>query len=124
MKPHFTIPRTQFDGIGAFIRVAELKSFRQAAGELGVSPSAISQTIRALEARTGAALLSRTTRTVALTEAGRRFFERARPALLEMQEAFAAASDLGQHVTGLLRLSIPRALVGEFVEPVLDEFCA
>jgi DNA-binding transcriptional LysR family regulator len=124
MKKPFTIERSQLDGVIAVLRVAERRSFRAAAAELGVSPSAISQTIRGLEARLGVALLTRTTRKVGLTEAGQRFVERARPALAEILAAFDAAQSLGEEVTGLLRLNMPAALVHFLAEPILVEFRA
>lgn len=122
MKKPFTIGRDQLDGVIAVLRVAERRSFRAAAEELGVSPSAISQTIRGLEARLGVALLTRTTRKVGLTEAGQRFVERARPAVAEVLAAFDAAQSLGEEVSGLLRLNMPRALVHFLAEPILMEF--
>jgi len=98
------------------------RSFRRAAAALGVTPSSVSQAIRALEARVGAALLARTTRSVGLTEAGERFLSRAKPAFEELVAAGAAARDLGQRPTGLLRLSMPRAIVPLIVEPVIASF--
>ena len=77
MKHDFTINARDLGGLPAFLLVAERRSFRAAAAELGVSPSALSQTIKALEARLGIALFQRTTRSVGLTEAGERFLERA-----------------------------------------------
>lgn len=124
MKKPFTIERGQLDGVIAVLRVAERRSFRAAAEELGVSPSAISQTIRGLEARLGVALLTRTTRRVGLTEAGQRFVDRARPAVAEILSAFDAARSLGEEVTGLLRLNMPRSLVPFLAEPILTEFGA
>ncbi|OWJ65966.1 LysR family transcriptional regulator [Inquilinus limosus] len=124
MKKPFTIERDQLDGVIAVLRVAERRSFRAAAAELGVSPSAISQTIRGLEARLGVALLTRTTRRVGLTEAGQRFLDRARPAVAEILAAFDAAQSLGEAVTGLLRLNMPRALVPFLAEPILAQFGA
>ena len=72
--------RGDLDGLVALLTVAEKRSFTAAAAALGVTPSAVSQSVRALEQRAGVALLARTTRDVAPTEAGRRFLERARPA--------------------------------------------
>ena len=77
----------------------------------------------ALEARVGAALLVRTTRSVGLTEAGQRFLERAAPAFDELVAAGEAARELGQRPTGLLRLSVPRAVVPLILEPVIASFC-
>src|SRR5437667_181991 len=77
MKQNFTVRQGALDGVEAFLSVAQHRSFRKAAAQLGVTPSAISQTVRALETRIGAALFIRTTRSVGLTEAGQRFLERA-----------------------------------------------
>jgi hypothetical protein len=62
--------RDGLDGVVAFLRVAERRSFTAAAAELGVTPAAVSHTIKVLEARIGVALFARTTRDVGLTEAG------------------------------------------------------
>jgi DNA-binding transcriptional LysR family regulator len=123
MKHNFTIRKGALDGVEAALGVAEHRSFRKAAAELGVTPSAISQAVRALEARVGAALFTRTTRSVGLTEAGERFLLRAKPAFEELVAASAAARDLGQRPTGLLRLSVPRAVVPILLEPVIASFC-
>jgi DNA-binding transcriptional LysR family regulator len=87
MKQNFTVRQGALDGVEAFLSVAQHRSFRGAAAELGVTPSAISQAIRALEARVGAALFLRTTRSVGLTEAGERFLSRAKPAFEELVAA-------------------------------------
>jgi hypothetical protein len=72
MKQNFTVRQGALDGVETFLSVAQHRSFRRAAAELGVTPSAVSQAVRALEARVGAALFIRTTRSVGLTEAGER----------------------------------------------------
>src|SRR6266567_8805243 len=123
MKRNFTVRKGALDGVEAFLSVARHRSFRKAAAELGVTPSAISQTIRALEARVGAALFIRTTRSVGLTEAGQRFLERAKPAFEELVAAGAIARELGQRPAGLLRLSVPRAVVPILLEPLIASFC-
>jgi DNA-binding transcriptional LysR family regulator len=123
MKQSYTIPRGQLDGVDAFLRVAERKSFRAAADDLGVSPSAISQTIRALEARVGAALFTRTTRSVGLTQAGQYFLDRARPAFADLSAAYEAARNLGDRPAGLLRLNMPRTVIPYLIEPILAGFC-
>src|SRR5579859_2594397 len=123
MKQNFTVRQGALDGVEAFLAVAQYRSFRRAAAELGVTPSAVSQAVRALEARLGAALFVRTTRSVGLTEAGQRFFERAGPAFDELVAAGETARDLGQRPTGLLRLSVPRAIVPLILEPVFASFC-
>ncbi|MEM5327065.1 LysR family transcriptional regulator [Paraburkholderia sp. JHI2823] len=123
MKQNFTVRQGALDGVEAFLCVARHRSFRKAAAELGVTPSAISQAVRVLEARIGAALFVRTTRSVGLTQAGERFFSRAKPAFEELVAASEVARDLGQRPAGLLRLSVPRAIVPLLLEPLLASFC-
>jgi len=123
MKQNFTVRQGALDGVEVFLSVARHRSFRKAAVELGVSPSAISQAIRVLEARVGAALFMRTTRSVGMTEAGERFFSRAKPAFEELVAASEAARGLGQRPAGLLRLSVPRAVVPILLEPLIASFC-
>ena len=123
MKQNFTVRQGALDGVEAFLSVAEHRSFRRAAAELGVTPSAISQAVRALETRIGAALFIRTTRSVGLTEAGERFLSRAKPAFEELVAASEVARDLGQRPAGLLRLSVPRAVVPILLEPLIASFC-
>src|SRR5260370_12967765 len=96
MKQKLKVRQGALDGVEGFLRVAKLRSFRRAAAELGVSPSAISQAVRALEVRVGAALFIRTTRSVGLTEAGERFLSRAKPAFEELVAASEVARELGQ----------------------------
>jgi DNA-binding transcriptional LysR family regulator len=124
MKSGFTIDRAPFDGVVAFLRVAERQSFRLAAADLGISPSALSQAIRRLEERVGVALLARTTRKVGLTEAGERFLRRALPATGELAAAFESARELGSDVAGLLRLNVPRALLRFIGDNLIEDFCA
>src|SRR5260221_7330407 len=123
MKQNFTVRQGALDGVEASLSVARHRSFRRAAAELGVTPSAMSQAVRALEARVGVALFIRTTRSVGLTEAGQRFLERAAPAFDELVAAGEAARDLGQRRTGLLRLAVPRGVVPLILEPVIASFC-
>src|SRR5579863_1812470 len=122
MKQNFTVRKGALDGVEAFLSVAQHRSFRRAAAELGVTPSAISQAVRTLEARVGAALFIRTTRSVGLSEAGERFLSRAKPAFEELVAASQAAHELGQHPAGLLRLSVPRAVVPILLEPLIATF--
>jgi DNA-binding transcriptional LysR family regulator len=123
MKQNFTVRHGALDGVEAFLAVAQHRSFRRAAAELGVTPSAISQAVRALEARVGAVLFIRTTRSVGLTEAGERFLARARPAFEELVAASGAARELGQKPAGLLRLTVPRSVVPILLEPLIASFC-
>jgi DNA-binding transcriptional LysR family regulator len=123
MKQNFTVRHGALDGVEAFLRVAQHRSFRKAAAELGVTPSAISQAVRSLETRIGATLFIRTTRSVGLTEAGERFLTRAKPAFEELIAASEIAGDLGQRPAGLLRLTVPRAAVPILLEPLIASFC-
>ena len=124
MKPGYTIPRNLLDGVEAFLRVAERKSFRGAADDLGVSPSAISQTVRQMEDRIGVPLFIRTTRSVGLTEAGAIFHAQAAPAWASLISAWESARTLGERPAGLLRINMPRAVVPLLIEPIIAEFCA
>ena len=123
MKRNFTVRRGALEGVEAFLATAKHRNFRRASDELGVTPSAVSQAVRSLEGRIGAALFFRTTRSVGLTEAGQRFFDRAAPAFAELIAAAEGARDLGQRPTGLLRLAVPRGVVPLILEPVIASFC-
>ena len=123
MKQNFTVRQGALDGVEAFLSVARNRSFRKAAAHLGVTPSAISQAVRTLEARVGAALFIRTTRSVGLTEAGERFLSRAKPAFEELVAAGEVVRDLGARPTGVLRLTVPRAVVPILLEPLIASFC-
>lgn len=123
MKQNFTVRQGALDGIESVLAVARHKSFRKAAAELGVSASAISQAVRALETRLGAALFLRTTRSVGLTEAGERFVSRAKPAFEKLVAASRTARDLGGRPAGLLRITAPRAAVPLLLEPLIGSFC-
>jgi DNA-binding transcriptional LysR family regulator len=100
VKQNYTIQRGTPGAVEVFLRVAERRGFRAAAADLGVTPSAVSQAVRALEARLGIALLTCTTRSVGLTEAGQRFLERARPAFQEIIAADEAAVRVGTRLSG------------------------
>ncbi|QRN97620.1 LysR family transcriptional regulator [Archangium violaceum] len=113
---------TPLNALAVFVTVARRRSFTQAAKELGVSSSAVSQAVRQLEQKLGQALLARTTRSVSLTEAGRRLVEDAAPGL---QSALAALEHLSAdttQLTGSLRLSVPAFSLPLVVEPVLTKF--
>src|SRR3984885_11770832 len=123
MKQNFTVRQGALDGVEAFLSVAQHRNFRKAAADLGVTPSAISQAVRTLEARVGAALFIRTTRSVGLTEAGARFLSRAKPAFEELVAASGVARAPGQLPAGLLRLTVPRAVVPILLERHIASFC-
>src|SRR5947199_5728293 len=99
--------RIDLGGLSAFLIVAEERSFTRAAKRLGVSPSAISHSMRELEDAIGVRLLSRTTRSVAPTEAGEHLRSRLRPAFTEIHEALAHVAGLRKQPAGRVRLLVP-----------------
>ena len=99
------MPRTDLNDIVAFLAVARERSFTRAAAQLGVSQSALSQTVRGLEARLGLRLLTRTTRSVAPTEAGERLLRAAGPRLEEIDAELAALSELREKPSGTIRIT-------------------
>ena len=113
----------QLPAVAAFARVAQLASFSKAAAALGVTPSALSQTVRALETRLGIRLLNRTTRRVGVTEAGALFLQRVLPALEQFSTAFSELDELRGKPTGTLRISLPRMAMTTIVAPLLHDFC-
>jgi DNA-binding transcriptional LysR family regulator len=94
-----------FDELAVFAAVAKERSFTRAGAKLGVSPSALSQTIKALEARVGVRLLARTTRSVAPTEAGERLLQTVGPRFEEIEHALAELSELRERPTGTIRIT-------------------
>src|SRR3954452_14137318 len=94
-----------FHDLAAFLAVAQEQSFTRAAAKLGVSQSALSQTIRGLEARLGLRLLTRTTRSVAPTEAGERLRRTVGPRFEEINAELAALSELREKPAGTVRLT-------------------
>jgi DNA-binding transcriptional LysR family regulator len=111
-------------GLTTLLAVAEKRSFTAAAAALRVTPSAVSQTIRALEERVGVRLVQRTTRSVGLTEAGERFVAHLRPALQGVRAAFEALGELRGAPAGTLRLNVPRVAYQRVIEPHLAAFLA
>lgn len=110
------------DTLRAFACIARHASFTRAAAELEVSPSALSQSMRQLEARLGARLLQRTTRRVGLTEAGREFLQRITPALEDIGEAMEQLHERDGQPSGTLRITAPRLATPQLLEPVLGDF--
>lgn len=98
----------QFTGLTEFLAVAQCMSFRAAGADLGVSSSAVSQAVRGLEARIGVPLFQRTTRNVALTEAGASLLAQLSPAVQSVGEALDNVGSLSSRPSGTLRLSVPR----------------
>lgn len=96
----------ELNAVSAFLAVAETRNFRHASERLGVTRSAVSQSIRKLEDGLGTALFLRTTRSVSLTEAGARLFARLSPALAEVTAALGEAGDRDAAPSGRLRLAV------------------
>lgn len=111
-----------FAQLRAFVAAAEALSFSGAARALGVSPSALSQTIRALEARLGVRLFNRTTRSVALTEAGAALLRRAGPALGELGSALGELRSESEGLGGTVRVLAFRSAAELYVAPMLAGF--
>lgn len=108
--------------LSAFLAVAEERSFTRAAKRVGVSPSAISHAMRGLEEGIGVRLLSRTTRSVAPTDAGEHLLARLRPALTEIREAMEHVSGLRNKPAGRVRLLVPRLAAKAVLAPKLGQF--
>lgn len=108
----------------AFAWVAEHRSFRGAALAHGVSPSSLSQLVRNLEERLGLRLLNRTTRSVGLTDAGRRLLERVSPALETITVAVAEVGESEGEVAGVLRINAPEPAVELILAPLVGRFLA
>ena len=108
-----------FDGLAAFLAVAGRRSFTAAAADLGVSPTAMSQKIKQLERRLDVVLFQRTTRRVALTEAGASLFSRLGPAIAEVEGAIAALGDYRGRPAGRLRITAPRTSGSWLVAPIV-----
>src|SRR3954454_949549 len=114
--------REELSILATFLAVAEEKSFTGAAKRLGVSPSATSHAIRGLEERLGVRLLSRTTRSVAPTEAGEQLLARLRPALNEVRAGLDQISGFRDKPAGRVRLLLPRLAVASVLAPKLGQF--
>src|SRR5229473_8345249 len=97
--------RHPIDDLAAFLAVARARSFTRAAAKLGVSQSALSHTIRGLEERLGVRLLTRTTRSVAPTEAGERLVRTVGPRLEEIDAELAALTELREKPAGNIRIT-------------------
>lgn len=115
------MPRTDLDDIVAFLAVARERSFTRAAAQLGVSQSALSQTLRGLEAQLGIRLLTRTTRSVAPTEAGERLLRAAGPRLDEIDAELAALSELRDKPSGTIRITAHDHAVKAVLWPGLEK---
>jgi DNA-binding transcriptional LysR family regulator len=111
--------RTDLNDLQAFMAVARQGSFTRAAAQLGVSQSALSQTLRNLESRLGLRLLTRTTRSVGTTEAGERLLRAVGPALEEIDAGLAALNELREKPAGTLRITAADHAVSTVLWPAL-----
>ena len=116
--------REDLNALAVFVAVAEARGFRSAGAHLGVSASAVSQTLRKLEAQLGVVLLQRTSRSVRLTSAGDQLYAAVRPALAEVRTAVAALGEMGDEPRGTLRLHASGAVESELRGPLLAGFLA
>lgn len=113
---------TPLNALNSFLAVARHRSFAAAARHLGVSTSALSQSVRQLEGRLGVTLLTRTSRSVALSDAGRRLLENAGAAVDQALESLRTVSARPGEVTGRVRLSVPAIAVPLVLAPLLPRF--
>jgi len=112
--------RGSFDDLRALVAVGQARSFTKAAAKLGVSQSALSQTVRQLEARLGVPLLTRTTRSVALTEAGERIMRTVEPRFEEIEAALAAVGELREKPAGTIRITAGEHAIDTILWPKLS----
>ncbi|PXA75928.1 LysR family transcriptional regulator [Caulobacter sp. D4A] len=112
--------RENLNDLVAFVAVAREQSFTRAAAKLGVSQSALSHTIRLLEARLGVRLLTRTTRSVSPTEAGARLFRNIAPHFEEIEAELAALSDVRDKPSGTVRITAADYTINALLWPKLD----
>jgi DNA-binding transcriptional LysR family regulator len=108
-----------FDELAAFAAVARERSFTRAGAKLGVSPSALSQTIKGLEERLGLRLLTRTTRSVAPTEAGERLLLTVAPRFEEIEQALVALSEMRERPAGTIRITAGEHAARSVLQPGL-----
>lgn len=108
--------------LNAVVAVAAHRSFRKAADELGVSPSALSHAVASLEKRMGVRLFNRTTRSVTPSEAGEQFLSRVSPALSEIQEAMTGVNEFRDTPVGTIRLNASEGAAQMILQPLVLEF--
>jgi DNA-binding transcriptional LysR family regulator len=114
--------REHFNDLHAFLVVAKERSFTRAAAKLGISQSALSQTMRGLEERLGIRLLTRTTRSVSPTEAGERLLQTVGPRFEEVEAELAALSELRDKPAGTIRITAGEHSAIAILEPALERF--
>ena len=112
--------REQLGSLAMFLVVADERSFTRAAAKLGISQSALSHSMRRLEARLGLRLLTRTTRSVAPTEAGEKLLDTLRPALIEIDAKVALLTDLKERPAGNIRITTSAHAARTILWPAVD----
>ncbi len=114
--------RIQLSQLAVLAAVAEGRSFRKAAAELGIAPSAVSHAVSTLEESLGLRLLHRTTRSVSPTEEGRRLLETLAPALADIDAVIDTLAEHGGRPAGPLRVTLPRLAAEDLLMPRISEF--
>jgi DNA-binding transcriptional LysR family regulator len=114
--------RGSYDDLRALVAVGQVRSFTKAAAKLGVSQSALSQTVRQLEARLGVRLLTRTTRSVSLTEAGERLMRTVEPRFEEIEAELSAVGELREKPAGTIRITAGEHAIETILWPKLANF--
>jgi DNA-binding transcriptional LysR family regulator len=117
-----TMQRAGLFELNAVVAVSTHRSFRRAAAELGMSPSALSHAIATLEQRLGLRLFNRTTRSVSLSDGGERFLARVQPALREISAAMEAVNEFRDTPRGMLRINASEGATRQILTPVVLEF--
>lgn len=117
-----SMPHENFNDLASFVMVARERSFTKAAAKLGVSQSALSQSMRALEERLGLLLLTRTTRSVSPTEAGERLLQTIKPRFEEIEFELAALSELRDKPAGKIRITAGEHAAISALQPALARF--
>lgn len=118
----FSLSNTDFGQLRAFVAVAEALNYTRAAEGLGITNSALSRTVRLLEESVGVRLISRTTRSVALTEAGDRLLHRVKPAIEELENAIAQTKRYRDRSVDVVRIHSSRSAAELFLRPILRSF--
>jgi DNA-binding transcriptional LysR family regulator len=116
------MPRSDLNDLAAFVAIADNLSFRAAGARLGVTPSALSHTMRQLESRLGVRLLNRTTRSVSVTDAGLRLLEQLRPAIEQINGALEGLNHERQRPFGHLRIYAGHLAAAAVIAPVWGRF--
>ncbi|RMF16868.1 MAG: LysR family transcriptional regulator [Gammaproteobacteria bacterium] len=112
-----------YNQLSIFLAIAQTGGIRQAARKLEMAPPSVSQALKRLEATLGLPLITRTTRHMELTDAGRLLFEKAAPLVAELDQTLSEINELSQVPSGKLRLTIPHFAFHHLLQPVYADFC-